>query len=790
MRKRTQRQKLTIEQREKVREYDRNRKKQQLQEVNKQFVPDNDDFKSEARNIIHIGAKCREKSEFLIKCVQEKILKVKENGNFACKLEEGSVNNGVTDGQKDKHFSILQIKAFKKQNRIADHKRHVDELLSHYGSINKAARALKMNYCTLYNLCKPLKKLVHKKVQQKKINQTNLKEFFNLKSTTTTFPKARIANKMFMTSTYNEAYKKYKHWCDTSQIPHISSKTFHRLKPKNVYKLAQIPDNLCTCISCQNFKKAKKCIQEYNIKGIPNHTNEIMLQSMCSVTDADVGVSKEYGKYECISRNCQTCGYKVVNQKKVRSDFFEKQVKKSNPGIYSDKRIIKWQRWEPFTKVTKEGKEMKKIDKFDKFGTRKQFLQVFLQDVHNMALHMFNWKWHDNQFDYLRNNLKPGMLAQVLDFAQNYMNTHVDEPQGCHWDHTQTVIHPIVNFQICPKDGRLITEEHIMISDDMVHDKFAVKKFEDISIDHLKKQGFDPTCILQFCDNCSRQYKSKGPFQYISTSGIPTMRSYFGANHGKGPSDSATGRVKKALNLGRKSRSYELRNAQEDYSFLKSTFEKNAEKCKEENPHKCEHFKQKVFFVTDIDRSDPMVAVTTKTSKKFQTIRSTGNNFIVEARHVACFCGSCIFGQPTECPNKHYCGQWVQYDLRNGKIHKDIVSSHWKNCNIVEESEAIISAENNHVDANEGGVSNINNDHDDTTVSNIDDNYIDFDIQNSPTSDTTKIYDWVDWNDLYNKMQACSNFDQLQKLFEENTIPELSCSPAKLECSHRVDDIA
>ena len=39
------------------------------------------------------------------------------------------------------------------------------------------------------------------------------------------------------------------------------------------------------------------------------------------------------------------------------------------------------------------------------------------------------------------------------------------------------------------------------------------------------------------------------------------MRSYFGANHGKGPSDSATGNVKKTLALGRKSRKFELRTA-------------------------------------------------------------------------------------------------------------------------------------------------------------------------------------------------------------------------------------
>ena len=274
------------------------------------------------------------------------------------------------------------------------------------------------------------------------------------------------------------------------------------------------------------------------------------------------------------------------------------------------------------------------------------------------------------------------MLGQVLDFAQNYMNIHVDEPQGCHWDHTQTVIHPIVNFRICPKDGGLITEEHIMISDDLNHDKFAVKKFEDTSLENLKESGFEPTCVIQFCDNCSRQYKSKGPFQYISTSGVPTMRSYFGANHGKGPSDAATGSVKKTLALGRKSRRYELRTALEVYNYLRHVFEQRAQE-KEQlavATGKCVHYKQKVFYVTDIQRTDPIVAVTTKTSKRFSTIRSTGHDFIVEVRNVACMCGSCMFGDATGCPNIHYSGEWVQYDLRTGKVCTEKCDSHWDNC--------------------------------------------------------------------------------------------------------------
>ena len=100
------------------------------------------------------------------------------------------------------------------------------------------------------------------------------------------------------------------------------------------------------------------------------------------------------------------------------------------------------------------------------------------------------------------------------------------EPQGSHWDHMQTVIHPIVNYYL-DKDGKLVTEEHIMNTHDLKHDKFAVREFEKRTLEHLKAKGFVPKQIIQFCDNCAGQYKSKGSFQFISESGIPTLCMFF-----------------------------------------------------------------------------------------------------------------------------------------------------------------------------------------------------------------------------------------------------------------------
>ena len=85
----------------------------------------------------------------------------------------------------------------------------------------------------------------------------------------------------------------------------------------------------------------------------------------------------------------------------------------------------------------------------------------------------------------------------MLDFEQKYINIYQDEPQSVHWDHSQTVLYPIVNYYL-DKEGKLvIREEHLMILDDLKHDKFAVSAFEKMSLEMLKEKGFVQKQIIQ-----------------------------------------------------------------------------------------------------------------------------------------------------------------------------------------------------------------------------------------------------------------------------------------------------
>ena len=160
-----------------------------------------------------------------------------------------------------------------------------------------------------------------------------------------------------------------------------------------------------------------------------------------------------------------------------------------------------------------------------------------------------------------------------------------------------------------------------MISNDENHNKYAVKTFEQASLNLLKEKGFIPTHIIWFNNNCSSQYKGKGTFQFISCSDIPLLKMYFGTQHGKGPADRAVGRVKAAAARVVKARQVIIQSPQEFYNFCVQKLNKNSSGT----------FVQEFFYINNIDRNQPIEAVTTKGSSTWHSVRSCGIPYVVES---------------------------------------------------------------------------------------------------------------------------------------------------------------
>ena len=273
-------------------------------------------------------------------------------------------------------------------------------------------------------------------------------------------------------------------------------------------------------------------------------------------------INSSYGYFKCITCNCKSCG----------PDQVLLEILESNEGIEDVNTLVEWQfcDW-----VEKNNSKFKQLDIKRERKPKKELVKQYIEDLKSVAFHLFSCNWNYSMFLLCKDNLKLGDLLQVLDFGQNYMKVYQDEPQGVHWDHNQTVTHPIVNYYL-DDSGQLVTEEHVMLTDDLKHDKFAVREFDHTTLDHLKKKGFVPKKIIQFYDNCLGQYKSKDPFQFISDSGIPTICMFFSACHGKGPADGAVGRIKLAAKRAVKARQVVIENAQQFTEFCKLKFHNNS----------------------------------------------------------------------------------------------------------------------------------------------------------------------------------------------------------------------
>ena len=83
------------------------------------------------------GLKSPSKTDVLLECLEKEGVR-KVSDRCACNIK-GENSRDVTDAVKSKkQFSILQLKAFKNQHRVHDHKKLVDEIVSYYGKYKQS----------------------------------------------------------------------------------------------------------------------------------------------------------------------------------------------------------------------------------------------------------------------------------------------------------------------------------------------------------------------------------------------------------------------------------------------------------------------------------------------------------------------------------------------------------------------------------------------------------------------------------------------------------------------------
>ena len=173
---------------------------------------------------------------------------------------------------------------------------------------------------------------------------------------------------------------------------------------------------------------------------------------------------------------------------------------------------------------------------------------------------------------------------------------------GPNTTHEQTTIFLIVNWYRCPKANcdSVVTHEQVFIApQSQKHNHFAVANFVKESLRDLKERfGVGIKDIVNWSNNCGRQFKSCGPFFRLAAEPVPMTLAFFGERHGKNDSDGVTGWTKNFVNRAKASCQAVIQSARDFFNFCHDTNEVLPDFDK---PNKCCYYSRTFHFVDEFD---------------------------------------------------------------------------------------------------------------------------------------------------------------------------------------------
>ena len=562
---------------------------------------------------------------------------------------------------KKKHIKAMQL---------------ISELRSDY-TVQEISRNTGHDVKYLYRLFSPQKKRTQDDYTRKltDIMRDEVKRVYHDEEISYCLPDVRFANYRFMSMTLKEAYQLYLRKCQTKRK--VAESTFAALKPKNIRTIQETPLRGCKCEYCQNFGLLRETLLGLGFKGIPkNHAASIevtwcQFRAPCTNSDdededEDVILKRDAQKQEfpskaCVERKCKNCGVSK----------FEVDIMQKNRQLIKQLKNVRWRQWIKVKYKSPDGKMKSKMDIVSEEGSSSRLLSKYFKQLKKMSRHQFMKLWQLHNFNMAKENLQPGQVLFVHDFSQNLLLSYQDEVGGKHWDHEQITVHPTSVLYACmTKDcDSLVHEEVIHITTDNSHDHKSVHQFVQTTIHHLEEKGIEIKEIIEFTDHASSQYKSRFTFFNLSNMPIPITRHYFGVKHGKGPSDAAGANYKKfvrqavlrkmvfenCLQLGE----YSMEN------YLKQNITHGHRDELKRNDCYLGHSLKRAFHHKEIENiKDAPAKVRPLTGCRdwMHAVRNTGIAGIVEWRDYDCCCYGCIT-HSGQCSYENLGDVWRRHSL-------------------------------------------------------------------------------------------------------------------------------
>lgn len=160
--------------------------------------------------------------------------------------------------------------------------------------------------------------------------------------------------------------------------------------------------------------------------------------------------------------------------------------------------------------------------------------------------HHFVKNIQQKYFDFKRKNIEIGDVILQIDFAENFQLIAQDEIQSAHWQHEQVTIFTAVAW-LAEK-----VYSFSIISNYLVHDKYAVYVFLKKIISWIELSGYIVKDLSVFSDGCAAQFKNRFTLSTLcflpEELNITSMEwSFFATSHGKGAVDGVGATVKRKV---------------------------------------------------------------------------------------------------------------------------------------------------------------------------------------------------------------------------------------------------
>ena len=552
----------------------------------------------------------------------------------------------IIEDFKQVNQKVRELRNLKEKHRVNEQQVLLSNLKNSYHSYRNISSMSGIGLKTVHSWAQCSKKKVHKAKELANLRKKEFENFLLQDTISFAHPAKKYSKKCFLRDTMEITRQKYLQQPEYHTHGVISLSTMKEYRPANIMLCSNTPLDQCLCDKCENCEQILKALHAVGLRSIPSNRYAAVNSVLCECRHKQFGSEFTFAGKDCVLGNCQNCG----------KSSLEKQIRDANSDALVQNRNMSWRKW-----VSIAGKSAQEKSQIK--GTIQQALRELLNMLKLLKSHLFRANWNRNLFDYMRKNLLPGYVVQIFDFSQNYRNWNQDEVQSAYWEGTQTAIHAVINYYVCENSGCSETVTLILaqITDDLKHDSFVARAGHDSAFRYLAEIGVPLDVIVQFCDNCGSQYKSRRPFAELARTPLNIIRVYFGEKHGKSQCDGFFGRLKAWVTHKIKTRQFIITNAHEFYRCCKEEYETPPAES-----GKCQHYRVKFQFLkkNQIRRhQDCDLDQAVEGTLSMYSVRNTPHPLQLKVRNTPCLCPPCIADDGGTCRNATFTDPWRDVEL-------------------------------------------------------------------------------------------------------------------------------